>query len=55
MDMMKERIQNKIEAYEDILKGLSEGNIFIKEYEDKIEALKTTLSMLDDEEVGANA
>ena len=52
--MLKERIETRIEVYEDMARGLSNENIFKIEYQAKIKELKAILSMIE-EEAEANA
>ena len=52
--MLKERIEARIEAYEDMARGLGNENIFKVEYQAKIKELKAILSMIE-EEAEANA
>ena len=52
--MLRERIEARIEAYEDMARGLSNENIFKVEYQAKIKELKAVLSMIE-EEAEANA
>ena len=47
--MLKERIETRIEVYEDMARGLSDKNIFKAEYQAKIEELKKVLSMIEEE------
>jgi len=52
--MLRDRIEARIEAYEDMARGLSSENTFKIEYQAKIKELKAVLSMIE-EEAEANA
>ena len=43
MDELRITIENRIEAYEDIIKGIDKDNKFRPEYEAKVEELKIIL------------
>ena len=47
--MLKERIEARIEVYEEMVIGLSNENKFKAEYQDKIEELKKVISMIEEE------
>jgi hypothetical protein len=47
--MLKDRIEARIEAYEEMVIGLSNENKFKAEYQAKIEELKKVLSMIEEE------
>lgn len=46
MDELKKTIENRIEVYEDIIKGIDKGNKFRSEYEAKVEELKIILNQM---------
>jgi len=47
--MLKERIEARIEAYEEMVIGLGNENKFKAEYQAKIEELKKVLYMIEEE------
>ncbi|MBQ6630537.1 MAG: hypothetical protein IJH55_00185 [Romboutsia sp.] len=46
MDELRITIENRIEAYEDIIKGIDKDNKFRAEYEAKVEELKIILNQM---------